>query len=1039
MKQVIRIIISAIIASQAIWSCADEICTESPALSPSGNLEECATGTMAICTDILESTVIETRSILPEKTIETMVTGITIAAYSGGLLADKMHYTSGFENMSLSVNKSGTFNIYALVNMGDMTGDIPVDESGIDTIAYTVASYSEVESSGIPMCGAMKGVPYSEEKVSIPTERLFAKLCVRILHTGLNATENNATYVYNLCNKSIYVRQANSRIFPFSSCGSRAISISDTMEESDYNADLNSRNGYQGSLSNAQLGPGPGYFQDTTLVFYIPENMQGTLLPGNSDPYSKTSENISGINGTDYSGLCTYLEFTAKRENTGIGYGGSITYRYYLGSDSTADFNIERNCRYDLTLNFSEGGFFMESWKVAKGNDWYDNRVLKFMEKPYIVYRGYTKNVMVHYHTALTGDANSMEKPDGWSYVFDEKAIADAGLTYSFDRNTLVTGANGYKDFCFVFKASESAKSGQSIPLKIVSWDGSLSDYTTIHIAEPGDIEATWDFCPMYVSQEGTVTISGIPDSQLPLRTSFSDPSVASLISAEGNRLKIAAKGTGSTVISVSDKDGRHCIDLNLSIQAPVLKIMSSYIAANPDGAPFLSDFIYTDKTGEELRNTNAAIFNLYLRPVISGNEFFEAHNAGNRITAYIKKLYDSTGKQIDTGTEYTLEISAVQCPEVAPATLSIYVVDPFAGIVPRHYGKIDDYSLFTSASVDTRVREYFMDDIESNRSFTFEAPVPNAAKEFVSAAMTPCWRNYFSNANETFRIRYVAGAESYSSGAAFMISQGIADNVQHSAGRHDIMLNVTNRHSSESISTYAGTVDVYVHTAIGASAEFGYRSGSYMPAGCTQTFAEVYNGLMPNPALSANSIHIYYMDVSVEYLTDISGIYVFSRMASGTASRQNTFDCLDIVRPSVSDKEVLQRRLLCSVFDNEGGTRITVCGEPYGYRRGIGKMLYRAILFPGRDASLTLAGLKTSMLGYISESQANSGFAPQYHVHDMNRGSDMAGNIVTRKSPYYFSPVQCSQYTDSQGRGYHVIHFLDEIAPWTCGWTNLL
>ena len=68
------------------------------------------------------------------------------------------------------------------------------------------------------------------------------------------------------------MRQANSRILPFSEKGSRADKVSDILGVSDSHQDLNDRNAYQGSLSQSDIGPGPGYLQDTTVILYVPEN-----------------------------------------------------------------------------------------------------------------------------------------------------------------------------------------------------------------------------------------------------------------------------------------------------------------------------------------------------------------------------------------------------------------------------------------------------------------------------------------------------------------------------------------------------------------------------------------------------------------------------------------------------------------------------------------------------------------------------------------------------------------------------------------------
>ena len=64
---------------------------------------------------------------------------------------------------------------------------------------------------------------------------------------------------------------------------------------------------------------------------------------------------------------------------------------------------------------------------------------------------------------------------------------------------------------------------------------------------------------------------------------------------------------------------------------------------------------------------------------------------------------------------------------------------------------------------------------------------------------------------------------------------------------------------------------------------------------------------------------------------------------------------------------------------------------------------------------------------------------APCYTLHDMTKGADMQNNKVITRTPYHFCPSSCGAYVDEQGRGYHIIHFLEEICPETCGWINLL
>lgn len=1031
----------ALFAAMVLTSCIErEI--EQQTFIPAGQPQKSEEETLTIGVRIRDETEIETKSILKDADIEDRITCITLAAYDkDGVLRDRKHFTSGFSSMSLDVVKSNAFDIYALANMGDMTDYLPAKESDIGTLSYRLESYDDIAAAGIPMCGSMKDQKGGDGVRVLELERLFAKISVRILHDGLLNSSNGEIYAYNLCNRSVYLRQANSRLYPFSSTGSRALSASDTMTESDYHADLNNRSEYEGSLNQSQLGPGPGFFKDTTLVFYVPENVQGKLLPGNDDPFAKTPENISALNGQDYSSICTYLEFNAERKNTAIGYGGGVTYRYYLGADSTSDFSLERNCRYDITLEFTEEGFFIENWKMSRNEDWQDTRTLKFIGKPFTIYKGDKKNVMVHYHTATSSATSSMLKPEEWSHSFDDEAMRAAGLTYTINKNTLVTGPDGYKDFCFEFSASAQAKVGASFPLKISTWDGGISDYTTITVLELGSISVSWDFCPMYVSQEGTLSITGVPADKMPVSISGYDSNIVEISKVSETSFKVIAMAAGETTLSISNSDGSQTLELTMLIQAPNLRIRASSVSVNPDGASVKAGYFYIDRTGFELGHINRQVFSTMLKAeAMDAPEWLSVKSDNMEIEFYVSKLTDTGGNAIDTGQDYYISIGASGCSAVTPERLRVHLTDPFEGIRSGlDYGKIDDCTLSTLPSVNSRISSYFTETVQNNRNTLLEAPIPNADASQVSAEIVPLKEGVFSYKCEAFSIKW-SKSTSFASGAAFKIEQqDITRETRHSVGIHNIYVTVINRHSNERISKVCGTIEIYVHIAVGATAVFGYRNGWYKPSTNYGTFASVYNSLLGKNLFSDSHQYIYYMDVSAEYLVPASGILVFNRMMTGVQSRNNIFNCLDIVLPSLADGDTDCNNLLISVFDNKGGDRTIVCDEPYGYRRGIGKMLYRAVLMPGRESALTENDLRTIMLGYNRLGSNDESHAPEYGVHDMCMNSDPASNMVSRKIPFHFCPVDFKNYRDSDGNGYHVIHFLDTIAPDSCGWTNLL
>lgn len=101
-----------------------------------------------------------------------------------------------------------------------------------------------------------------------------------------------------------------------------------------------------------------------TISLYAFENMQGTLLPGNTDPWNKIPSSIG-----DAGNYCTYMEVECT-----YGYSGNdITYRMYLGKDATTNFDVERNTVYRVTLMPTEKEIRGErgSWKV-EAEPWND-------------------------------------------------------------------------------------------------------------------------------------------------------------------------------------------------------------------------------------------------------------------------------------------------------------------------------------------------------------------------------------------------------------------------------------------------------------------------------------------------------------------------------------------------------------------------------------------------------------------------------------------------------------------------------------------
>lgn len=979
-----------------------------------------------------------TRSILHEDSIENKLTDVTLASYdSQGYLVDAVYYAELDDPMSLSVNVSSGNSVYALVNMGDMTGKFPVREAGVSGIVYMLESYEDVASSGIPMCGVVNGCAYGDgNKVTVPLERLFARLNVRILHTGLKDGQTSYVYAFNLANKSLYLRQANRRLQPFAPGGSRAADLSDILDMSDYNPDLADMDAYQGSLLPSQLGPGLGYIKDTTVVLYVPENVQGCLLPENTDPFEKVDERIDNVGGKSYAGLCTYLEYNAFKPNKGEGYYGDVMYRCYIGEDNVSDFSIRRNRRYDLVMNFSDEGFFLDNWKVTRGENWVDTRTLCFVDIPFVIYPGTSKNLLVHYNRVNASSSVGSSGPASeWVYEFDEAAMAAAGLTYEFMGDKKVTGTNGCSEFYFRITTSETAKVGSSVPVRIALADGSKSDFTTVNVSSVGSLTPVWDFCPEYVSQTGELMVAGVVKDLLPLSVTVSDGSVLKYEKTGDDSFRFTAVGEGNADVWFSNADGSQTLSLSLAVSAPELKVSDVDIALSPDGEKGRLDYYYADKNGNPLGNVDVSAYEQYLKPVVSGCDYIASAVADSHVDLYVHKLY-SAGKQIVAGSYYQMEIGAADCPEVSKHYMRAYVVDPFEGFGTISVPAIDDYTLFSMSDVPVRVRNCFSSQLSAKVDLWYEIPPVDAGEIYISSSLTPVWADGFSYENGVYSTSYSHSDSASEKGASLRLTQNaVSASTSHGAGKHDLQLHVKNRYSGERLSRTLATVDIYVHTAIGAKAAFGYIKGNTASGG--ETVASVYNSLAGTKVYSTTSAaRIYYMDVSMEYLTPVDQVCLFDCMLDCVESGYNLFDALDWVRPSKDDGTLdLTRRLLYSVCTNPD-QRMAFCGESYSTRKGVGAMLYRALAMATSTAALTDSQLKQLLLGYSGGSALTE---PAYDIHDMNVGTDMTKNIVSKNSPYYFSPKSCAGNRDSAGRGYHVVHTLNRMYPSTSGWINLL
>ncbi len=263
--------------------------------------------------------------------------------------------------------------------MEALGADFPTDEDSLEALVYRLDGgslnaawrrerFAEVAACGIPYMHVSKGVDTPAQLAQgqgIPgsdrCRRLFSKVTVRIDHA---AFDDGGAEPARFVNARLFLRQANARLQPFSESPQRAAEAVDVLAESDYDPEMAS--------SNASV---------TTFSFYVPENRQGTLLPGNADSRSKTPDELTRQGQGSVVPFLTYVEFAGRLDPAAGGYGGEVTYRFYPGADNCTNFDLERGREYEISLSFRIGSLFEPDWKVQPG-DWSDRRLFCLTADP---------------------------------------------------------------------------------------------------------------------------------------------------------------------------------------------------------------------------------------------------------------------------------------------------------------------------------------------------------------------------------------------------------------------------------------------------------------------------------------------------------------------------------------------------------------------------------------------------------------------------------------------------------------------------------
>ncbi len=195
----------------------------------------------------------------------------------------------------------------------------------------------------IPLSGALRdySLPEIGTQITIRLQRLFCRIVLRFSSDVALSGSGLKVSGVRLCDAPLSVRAFTEK--------SRAEG-EEQVSEGDYSSEEDL----------ARLNSGQ------EVEFYAFENCWGDLLPSNTDPKQKVPDNLEIDRGP------TYLEVSCSFARGKL-LEGDLTYRIYLGSDITSNFDLERNSSYSISLSGSKNGLDELSWRIDKNVSYNDN------------------------------------------------------------------------------------------------------------------------------------------------------------------------------------------------------------------------------------------------------------------------------------------------------------------------------------------------------------------------------------------------------------------------------------------------------------------------------------------------------------------------------------------------------------------------------------------------------------------------------------------------------------------------------------------
>ena len=271
--------------------------------------------------------------------------------HEGELLKEHSGYFTDMSSLMLSFpsDKNG-FDIYMFGNVGEV--EAPDDEGDIIRMPWVIESYEDIMHRGVPVANVFP------DHIKGTLAVFGLKRLVGQYNISLQPSAQSADYVV----KDVRLHNCALDVYPFAS---------------DMKATRFTASGVYGESASADVLTADDVDRlnsGESVSLYFLENLQGELLPGNSDSRKKIPSSLDSIE-KGLQDRCTYIEITADITTPAARYTDA-RYRFYLGRNQTTDFSVRRNTLYDVTLDFTQNMVCEQEWRIEVGEPLVDSLVI---------------------------------------------------------------------------------------------------------------------------------------------------------------------------------------------------------------------------------------------------------------------------------------------------------------------------------------------------------------------------------------------------------------------------------------------------------------------------------------------------------------------------------------------------------------------------------------------------------------------------------------------------------------------------------------